>query len=177
MAKAKDVIGNPMKPLYVDLDATLIHSDDTAIYPRPGAAEFLCRLAGHGDVYILSHATLPHVHRALPYLGRGSEYLSGLFSREDLQPVIDQLDSLTSTTLPKADLKRLRASIPPLFPAGVIFDDQPVGSDPYFMKSTALGIGGDLWIQVPAYTRVNLNDNALEQAYKKFYRRFVGVNA
>ncbi len=166
-----------MDPIYVDLDETLIYSDDTAIYPRPGAAEFLRRLAGHGDVYILSHATLRHVQRALPYLGRGSEYLSGIFTREDLQPVIDQLDFLASTTLPKADLERLRASIKPLFPAGVIFDDQPVGSDPYLIKSTALGIGGDMWIQVPADTRVNQNDDALKKAYKKFHRRFVGANA
>ncbi len=166
-----------MNPIYTDLDATLIHSDDTAIYPRPGAAEFLRRLAGHADVYILSHATLPHVQRALPYLGSGSKYLSGVFSREDLQPVIDQFDRLASKALPKADLKRLRANIKPLFPAGVLFDDQPVGSDLYLIKSTALGIGEGLWIHVLPYTRVNLNDNALEQAYKKFQRRFVGANA
>ena len=153
-----------MNPVYVDLDATLIHPTKDRIYPRPGAAEFLRQLAGHGEVFILSHAMLVHVEEALPTLGVGAEYISGIFTREDLQPVIDQLHLR-------------RTDIQPLFPPGVIFDDQPIGSSYHLIKSTALGIGDDLWIQVPAYNRVNPHDTALKAAYKKFHRLFVGADA
>lgn len=152
-----------MNPIYVDLDQTLIHPTKDRIHPRPGAAEFLQQLAGHGEVYILSHALRSHVDTALPALGFGADYISGILTREDLQPVIDQLD-------------HLRTDIQPIFPPGVIFDDQPIGSPYHLIKSTALGISDDLWIQVPAYNRVNPNDTALKAAYKKFKHRFVGAN-
>ncbi len=119
-----------MNPIYVDLDDTLIHPTKDRIHPRPGAAEFLRQLAGHGKVYILSHALRSHVEAALPALGGGAEYISGIFTREDLQPVIDQLNLLSPTY------------IQPLFPPGVIFDDQPVGSPYHLIKSTAPGGSG-----------------------------------
>lgn len=169
-----------MHPLYVDLDATLIHSEEDRdgefrIYPRPGADRFLKRLARHGDVYILSHATLPHVQDALPYLGDGAAYLSGIITREDLKPVIDELNRLESERLPRPERERRRAGIEPIVPPGVIFDDQPVDSVYYRIKATAMGIGPGMWIQVPAYVRPMRDDDALERAYRKFQRMFVGT--
>ena len=58
------------RPIYVDLDATLIDSDVDErgnvirIHARPGADQFLGNLSKHGDLFLLTHAMRPHVKNA-----------------------------------------------------------------------------------------------------------------
>ncbi len=164
-------------PIFCDLDDTLIHPDNGAIYPRPGAADFLRNLSKHGAVYIMSHATLPHIEKALPYLGWGASYLSGIISREDYQWVIDEVDGIYTSPISPAEREGLRGNIPPVFAPGVIFDDQRVGSWIYLYKATTLGIGPEMWLKVPAYNPANRGDDALDRAYRTFVRKFIGGGA
>jgi hypothetical protein len=170
-----------MDPIYVDLDDTLIRSDVdakggvTRIFPRPGAGRFLRRLSGVGPVYILSYATLSHVQDGLEAIGAEASFVSGILSREDLVPVIDALERISWEATPPRDRVRMIEGIPAIVPPGVIFDDQPVGSWYYLVKSTAAGIRSGMWIQVPAYTQHLSDHDALDRAYRKFHRMFVGT--
>lgn len=168
---------NPMDPIYVDLDDTLIHPEDRAVYPRPGAADFLRNLAKHGAVYIMSHAILDHVQHALPYLGWGTSYLSGIISREDYQGVINEVDRIDASPVSPAEKEGLRSKIPPVFAPGVIFDDWQVGSWIYRYKATTLGIGPEMWLKVPPYNPANRGDDALDRAYQTFVRKFISGGA
>lgn len=169
-------------PIYSDLDETLIHNELDhhgnliRIHPRPGAGEFLKNLSKHGDVYILSHGTVAHVMSALPQIGPGIEAVTGVLAREDLQPVINELERIEEMPIRSREKKRLRAEIAPIVLPGVIFDDQPVGSWLYAIKSIAMGTGPGTWIEVPAYSRPTPKDRALEKAYRKFRKRFVGTS-
>lgn len=169
-------------PIYVDFDDTLVHSvenlqtgDAITIVPRPGAQRFLHRLAKISPVYILSYAVREHVERGLRRLGDARRALSGILSREDLQPVISALDRIMTSREPLHEQQRKIDAVEPIVPQGVIFDDQPVGSWYYLVKSTAAGIGGKMWVQVPPYDIRNRNDSALDHAYRKFHKTFVGT--
>ena len=86
------------RPLYVDLDATLIDSDVdelgnvTHIEARPGAAQFLQKLSKHGDLFLLTHAMEPHVKNAFRVIGKPSRLFTDVISREDMAPIIEMID-------------------------------------------------------------------------------------
>jgi len=167
-------------PIYVDFDETLAHPDTDRrgevirIIPRPGAGVFLQRLAAIAPVYILSYAVLDHVRQGLKTLGPAERHVSGILTREDLQPVIDQLERILTENLPSAEREARIGRVQPIVPSGVIFDDQPVGSWYHLVKSTATGAGNHLWIRVPEYGGAR-HDDALDRAYRRFHRIFVGT--
>lgn len=159
--------------LYSDLDDTLIFPEDLpdgsiSIIVRPEAPDFLDMLSGYGQVWILSMATRPHVENAMGKLGRRAQRaVSGILTREDLKPVIEEIELID--TLPKLrdeHRRTLEAEIPPLFPSGVIFDDQPVNSIFYRIKRAALGIDAKMWVQVGDAK------GGLWNAYRRFLSRF-----
>lgn len=168
-------------PIYVDFDDTLIHPETDRrgrvirIHPRPHAGEFLLRLSRHAPVYILSHAYLEHVMENLPLLGPDVGVVEGVLAREDLQPVIEQVEEILWSGASEQAQERALQKITPIAPAGVMFDDQPVGSYLYKVKASALGIGPGMWIQVKPYNPPTPNDTGLERAYQKFKRMFVGA--
>jgi hypothetical protein len=171
-----------MDPIYTDLDETLIRSDVdargniTRIFPRPGAGRFLKRLSEISQVYILSYAMRSHVQDGLAAIGPEADVISGIISREDLKPVIDELDRIAwEDTLPGGRVHQI-SKVPAIAPQGVIFDDQPVGSWYYLVKSTAVGVGSGMWIRVPAFRKGHPDPDALDRAYRKFHRMFVGTS-
>lgn len=167
-------------PLYVDLDGTLAVTEQRflrsdLVHIRPNADKFLRSLGDHGPVFILSHATLPHVERCLDLIPGSRDLLSGIFSREDLQPVEEIVDEIMqgSPWLTERQVEMLEGRIVPIAPPGVVFDDQPVGSYYYVLKSSAIGIGPRLWIKVQSYSKPNPKDEGLARAYTKFRNTFV----
>lgn len=159
--------------LYVDLDETLVFSEELPdgtleITVRPEAADFLQTLTSYGDVWIMSMGTRPHVENALRELGRRARNaVTGIITREDLQPVTDEIELIDGLpTLRDEHRKTLEAEIPQRFPSGVIFDDQPVGSQLYRIKRAALGIDESMWIQVGD------SNMGLWNAYRRFLTRF-----
>ena len=168
-----------MPPLiYVDLDDTLIHPEvDSAgmvtnIIVRPGASGFLRRLGQMGTVVLLTHAMRDHAIRGLEAIGPASEVFVDILSREDLQPVIDQIEAINSTPgLREKDKIRLYREVLPIAPPGFMLDDWGVGSWMYWLKSSALGIGRKQWIQVLPFDPYQTNGAALNHAYYELYRR------
>ncbi len=159
--------------LYSDLDETLIFSEELpdgtlSITVRPDAADFLQTLTSYGDVWIISMGTRAHVDNALRELGRRARNaVTGIIAREDLEPVTDEIELIDELPrLRDEHRKILESEIPPLFPSGVIFDDQPVGSKLYRIKRAALGIDADMWVQVGD------SEGGLWNAYRRFLTRF-----
>lgn len=171
------------RPLYSDLDETLITSrvdrrgNVLEIFPRPGASEFIRKLSRHGDLFLLTHATRPHVENAFRALGPAARLFSGVISREDLEPVIEQVEYLLANpSLTDEERAMLYREIRPLAPRGFIFDDQAVDSIYYLYKTAATGGRPSDWIRVPAFTR-DPRDRALETAYQEYISRAGGQHA
>lgn len=169
-----------MAPIYSDLDDTLIHpyerpDGSISITVRPGAGDFLQALSRHGEVGIVSHGVREHVRNALRKIGRQAEHsVVDVIAREDLEPIMEQLEIIeTAPGLTAAVRESLYQEIEPLAPSGVLFDDQKVGSWIYELKTAALGIGRDFWIEVPPFRYPERDSRVLEEAYEKFLRRFV----
>lgn len=165
-----------MNPIYVDLDDTLVTSDldrmgnVTRIHARPGAGMFLRELSRYGEPVLLTHALRAHVDDARRALGRAARYLTGVISREDLEPVSLQLAVIHMAPRSRDRYRRLLAAVEPIAMEGVVFDDMPVDSPLYELKAAAVGIGPELWIQVD---RGDWN-GGLAKALGVFLRRFVG---
>lgn len=159
--------------LYSDLDDTLVFPEELpdgsiSIIVRPDAPEFLEALSAYGDLWIMSLGTRPHVENAMGKLGRRAQRaVTGIITREDLQPITDEIGLIDVMPLLRDKHRRiLDAEISPLFPAGVIFDDKPVGSVFYRIKRAALGIDSKMWVQVGDA------DGGLWNAYRRFLSRF-----
>src|SRR3990172_106348 len=118
------------RPLYVDLDDSLIASDIDGggnvvkIIPRPGVDAFLKNLSKHGDLYLLTHATRPHVKDAFKAIGPASRLFKAVISRENMKPVIDEIDIISGSDISDGEKDFLYKQIRPLFRSGYIFDDQ-----------------------------------------------------
>jgi hypothetical protein len=168
------------RPIYVDLDQTLIDSamdrygGVTKIYPRPGVDEFLKKLSRHGDLFLLTHAMRPHVEDAFQAIGPSVQLFQGVISREDMAPVIEQIEYLLGNmSLTPDERAMLYREVPPLAPRGFIFDDQPVGSELYLIKTATVGARPADWVQVKPFHR-SPDDHGLETAYQEYRRRAVG---
>lgn len=169
------------RPIYVDLDATLIDSEVdvlgnvTKIHARPGAGRFLEKLSRHGDLFLLTHAMRDHVKNAFRVLGKPTKLFLDVISREDMAPVIEQVDYLLKDhRLTTAECGMLYQEIVPIAPRGYIFDDQDVGSYLYLIKTAAVGARPKEWIQVKAFQHGATSGNALETAYQEYVRRAMG---
>lgn len=169
------------RPLYVDLDATLIDSEVdalgnvTKIHARPGVGRFLEKLSRHGDLFLLTHAMRDHVKNAFRVLGKPTKLFLDVISREDMTPVIDQVEVLLQDNrLTSQERGMLYQEIAPIAPRGYIFDDQEVGSYLYLVKTAAVGARPKEWIQVKAFQHGTTSGNALETAYREYLRRAMG---
>lgn len=172
------------RPIYVDLDDTLITSvtdgdgDVIEIVPRPGVNSFLGKLSRHGNLFLLTHAMTPHVDDAFRALGSVTRMFTGVISRETMEPVIEQVDYLLENPDLTADQKlALYNEIVPIVPRGVVFDDQPVGSQLYLYKAASVGASPEDWIQVPPFKLTTRRDRHLEGAYREYRMRAGGKHA
>lgn len=167
--------------IFVDIDETMISAQtrrdgELSITKRPGVDQFIHSLSSHGELYILSHATRDHVLNALETIGSSSRTFQGILSREDLKPVLDQLEIIFSEPgLSSLERDRLVMEIPPIAPRGVMFDDFPPRSEMYTIKATALGIDERHWIQVAPFNDLKPDRGGLEKAYQEYLRRFSRV--
>lgn len=169
------------RSLYVDLDSTLIDSDVdklgnvVKIHARPGAGRFLEKLSRHGDLFLLTHAMRDHVKNAFQVLGKPTKLFVDVISREDMEPIIEQVDYLLKDVrLTSEERGMLYQEIAPIAPRGYIFDDQPVGSYLYLVKTAAVGARPKDWIQVKAFRHGTTSGNALESAYQEYLSRAMG---
>jgi len=169
------------RPLYVDLDSTLIDSDVdlignvTKIHARPGAGRFLEKLSGQGDLFLLTHAMRDHVRNAFRVLGKPSKLFLDVISREDMAPIIEQVDYLLKDVRLTAEERgMLYQEISPIAPRGYIFDDQAVGSYLYLVKTATVGARPKEWVQVKAFQHGATTRNGLENAYQEYLRRAMG---
>lgn len=167
--------------IYTDLDHVLINpvinpisGTVVEIIPRPDVEWFLENLAREGELWLLTAADDVHAEAALDLIGPASAYLSGMISATDLYPVSKQLGMiLDAQGLSEEDVQELAAQIPPIAEQGVIFDDFPVGSEMFWLKSSAVGIGPERWIQVDAFSNEFPDQGGLRKAYEEFVTRFL----
>lgn len=169
-----------MRPIYIDLDETLgtavygpFSMQPSAFEVRPEALWFLEALSRYGDLHLLTWAEIGWVKTAFRALGPHASLFKGVISREALLPVAMKLDAVDGQNLPEAERLGLYKRIRPIAPPGVAFDDFPVGSRFYRIKTLAVGtffMGPHLWIQVTAYESGTLDDS-LRLAYDEFQRR------
>lgn len=167
------------RPIWIDLDQTLIDSSvrgaAVKIYPRPGVEEFLEKLSRHGDLFLLTHATRPHVKNAFKAIGAPAGLFQGVISREDMEPIIEQIEYLLhDRRLTSGEQAMLYQEIVPIAPRGYIFDDQPVGSELYLIKTATVGARPNDWIQVKAFNRGATAGQELKRAYHEYRRRIAG---
>lgn len=145
------------KPIfYVDLDNTLIAGDvaepgKVVVYKRPGTHRFLSILSGVGDLCLLTHGVREHADESLRVIGV-TNHFKKVLSREDLDRVVPGVG-------------------PRLGAPGFMFDDYPVGSWLYDLKSTAIGIGPRLWIQVEKFSLEHPDKGGLKKALNELCRR------
>jgi NLI interacting factor-like phosphatase len=166
--------------IYLDLDETLIGNvtdpsgNVIEIYPRPGAPWFIRTMSQHGDLWLLTAAAREHAKRALRKLGPEARRFKGIITREDLEPVEKQIDVVLGSPEISDDVRmELWDQIKPIAPPGVMFDDFPVGPNKmYAMKSRAIGINDDHWIQVDGYYPGLPDQQGLKRAYSEFLSRF-----
>lgn len=165
--------------IYVDLDQTLITSDIDQwtgevkrIYPRVGVQEFLEHLAPFGQIWILTKATRPHLERAMRKLGPDvAKLVSGAITREDMEPVEDKVEAILTAPISSASKRALMLQVKPIFPRGVIFDNEPAGDQSYILKTTVVGAGPSEWIEVEPFDIGVPDLGGLERAFSKFLQR------
>lgn len=169
------------RPIHVDLDATLIDSDVdkfgnvVEIHSRPGVGRFLEKLSRRGDLFLLTHAMKDHVKNAFRAIGKPTRLFQGVISREDMAPIIEQIDYIVQDPrLTMEERGMLYQEIQPIMPRGYIFDDQPIGSELYLIKTAAVGARPSDWIQVKAFKHGATTGDALERAYQEYLRRSMG---
>lgn len=145
-----------MRPnFYVDLDNTLISGEQegsqVVVYKRPGAHRFLNNLRKIGNVTLVTHGTRDHAREALRVTGLGKHFRR-VICREDLDRVVPGVG-------------------PALAPPGYMFDDYAVGSWLFDLKTTALGIGANFWIQVEKFSTEHPDRDGLKKALAEMIRR------
>lgn len=166
--------------IYLDLDETLIgntldeEGNSIQIHPRPGAPWFIRTMSQHGDLWLLTAAAREHAKRALRKLGPETKRFKGIITREDLKPVEEQVDVLDTPGISDEVRMELWDQIKPIAKPGIMFDDFPVGSKMYAVKSRAIGIDEDRWIQVEGYYPGFPDHQGLKRAYSEFVSRFGG---
>lgn len=164
--------------IYLDLDETLIgnvvkNGDVIEIIPRPGVNWFLRTMAQHGDLWLLTAAHRDHAKRALRKIGHDAKLFKGVIARDMLEPIEEQVDVVLSTPGLTDDQRiELWKEIKPIAVEGIMFDDFPVGSSMWAMKSRAIGIDEDKWIQVEPYYPGSQDRQGLKKAYSEFIARF-----
>lgn len=165
--------------IYTDLDETLIANvldskrNVVDMIPRPGVQWFLRTLAQHGDLWLITAANAEHARLALKKLGKDARLFKGIITRENMRPVEEQIEVVLETPgLTEEQRATLWEEIQPIAPPGVIFDDFPVGSSIWAMKSKAVGINEDKWINVEPYFPGSPDNQGLKRAYSEFVARF-----
>lgn len=165
--------------IYTDLDHTLINPvvDDLGqvvdVVVRPGAHEFIKKLARDGDLWLLSLGSRLHVENALDELGSSALLFKGLITREDMLPVEERVQSILETPgLSDDDRYYLWRDIPARYPPGPMFDNFPVGSDIYLIKAPTIGISKEEWIEVESFESGKPDRNGLGKAYAEFRKRY-----
>lgn len=166
--------------IYCDLDETLVAPvrggrvapGFNNVIPRPGAEAFLGSLSRHGDIVLLTMSTRNQAEHALRILGRPARFIGELISREDLELIGEQIDVVERADVSPREKAALYRDIRPLYPQGFIFDDQPIGSGAYEIKSLATATPPERWIQVASFGYPGLIDRGgLQRAYREFLRR------
>lgn len=165
--------------IYVDLDETLVanvvneEGDVLNIIPRPGVQWFLRMLSLHGDLWLLTAANELHARRALYVLGPEARLFKGIITREMMKPVEDHIDLImTSEGLTDEQRHELLNLVQPIEKPGIMFDDFPVGSALWEMKSRSIGIDESKWIQVEPFHYLKPERQGLKRAYSEFIARF-----
>lgn len=170
------------KPIYVDMDNVLIapiidpkNNEPVDLKVRPGVKRFLESLSAYGDLKLLSAASFSWVKIGLHAIGPVVRLFQDVFSGEDLYPIAAQIEVVDKAQgLTPEDREELYRSIEPILPAGVMFDDFPVGSGMYRLKGIATGImfvNPSLWIQVESFSLTEPDHDGLAKAYAEFQKR------
>jgi hypothetical protein len=172
------------RPIYVDLDATLIDSDVDElgnvvhIEARPGAAQFLQKLSKHGDLFLLTHAMRPHVKNAFRVIGKSSKLFVGVISREDMEPVIEQIDYIVNDPrLTDEEKGMLYQEIRPLSREGMSSTISPWDPSSTFSRPRTVGAKPNDWIKVRPFKRGRTGGQELDRAYREYLRRSGGESA
>lgn len=169
--------------IYSDLDQTLGYSiwegpeDDQRLVEfivRPGAARFLEGLARHGTPHLLTLASRDYALEALAQIG--SDLVAGVFAREDLEPVIEDL-RLTVAAAPRRQwtVKDFQRVVSPILPRGPIFDNEPLESEYHLVKAVATGVPTSYWNEVPPFDRIHPDAGGLAWALDRFEARQQGL--
>ena len=165
--------------LYVDLDETLVGNvlnskgEVIDIIPRPGAQWFLRTLSQHGSLWLITAAGSEHAKQALQKLGEERKLFRGIITRETMKPIEEQIEVVLETPgLTDEQRLTLWGEIKPIAKPGIVFDDFPVGSSLWAMKSKAVGIDEDKWINVEPYFPGSVDRQGLKRAYSEFVARF-----
>lgn len=167
--------------IYTDLDHVLINpvlgpdgNEVIEIIPRPGVKAFLENLGRHGDVWLLTASVRDHAERALEVIGRPARILKGKLTMEDMSGVEDELLSILAAEGLSDDERLERwAGVRAIAAPGVVFDDFEVGSPIYILKSTAVGINQDSWVEVERFSSGLPDHGGLAKAYAEYKRRFL----
>lgn len=171
--------------IYTDLDQVLINpvidpitEAVVEIIPRPDVEWFLEALSKEGEVWLLTAAQDCHAYSALDLIGPGSENIVGIISAPDLYPVSRQVEMIFDAEgLSDEDREELLRQIAPIESPGIVFDDYPAGSGMFWVKSSAVGIGPEKWIEVEPFTSDNPDRGGLRKAYEEFAARFLRKTA
>jgi hypothetical protein len=140
---------------------------------RPGAEWFIRMLSNHGDLWLITAANREHTRQALKKLGREGKLFKGVITRETMKPIQEQIDVVLETPgLTDDQRTTLWGEITPIASPGIVFDDFPVGSSVWALKSRAVSIGEDQWIQVEPYLPGKPDRQGLKKAYSEFVVRF-----
>jgi hypothetical protein len=162
---------------YIDLDETLLTGVETVsgLMPRvrPDAGWFLRMMSTHCDLWLLTRANKAWAEEGLQAIGPTASVFVGMISREDLLPIQEQIEVIFNAGLSENETDALLREIPPIAPAGVIFDDFQIGSFMYWIKALAVGIGEYQWIQVEEFSKKSPDRGGLHKAYLEFKRKFV----
>lgn len=160
-----------MPRIYTDLDQVLIapvHGRSGGvvnIIPRPRADWFVKKLASKGDLWLLTAADRVHALNGLKTLGPAANAFQGILSWEDLEPIAEMVFVIENEPgLRSKEKAALYRDIEPIAPPGLMFDDYPVGSWVYLIKSAAIGIGPDAWVQVEGFYPSSGDGRGLEEA-------------
>lgn len=165
--------------IYTDLDETLIgnvldsNGNSVDMVVRPGVHWFLRTLANHGDLWLITAANKDHARQALRKIGNERRLFKGVITRETMEPIKEQIEVVLETPgLTDEQRITLWGEIAPIAAPGVIFDDYPIGSSLWALKSKAIGIDEDKWIQVDPYYPGGVDHQGLKRAYSEFVARF-----
>lgn len=167
--------------IYTDLDNVLINpvldpitQAVVEIIPRPDVTWFLESLAREGEIWLLTAAEDCHAYSALNLIGPAADLFTGILTAQDLYPVSRQVEMIFDAEgLSERDRSELMSQVPPITDPGIIFDDYPIGSGMFWLKSSAAGIGPERWIEVEPFTSDNPDRGGLRKAYEEFSARFL----